>query len=360
MMPPPKKRSSTAIITADTLSTMSPPTKKKTMTMAHYENSRRSGKTASEAVLSSKFTKTIVQPPPPSQQPVVTLSQKDVDQYQNQQQQDEPSEEGTQQQRLMKPGPFDVICARGKQAYNHPGNVYFRSLVQKATEKYSSVESKLQRSMIVTEIVDAIREKGNGFIRQTKDQDGEYWIECSDVMCREKVGQHFRNALGGMYKSSTKSKRHVKEECVPKIQEDLSKLVLSNRPIRQIVERLSMDVIFVTVDDDFDDNDNNGKNAVEDELSSSVTSSASSAATSAADAAFLDVANRANAKLLQTIKSDESIVKLFQDRCQIGRKALDDAYKMKRNTATASAARKQPRFSNSSSTSSGVVIARAA
>ena len=73
-----------------------------------------------------------------------------------------------------------------------------------AAERYSKVESKLQRSMIVTDIVDTIRKMGNGFVRRCTET-GE-WVECSDVMCREKVGQHFRNALGAQYKSSTRSK----------------------------------------------------------------------------------------------------------------------------------------------------------
>merc|ERR1740117_2220104 len=84
----------------------------------------------------------------------------------------------------FKPGPFDVICARGKQAYNHDGNIHFRGIVKNATEKYSNVDSKLQRSIIVTDIVNAIREKGNGFLR-LNDTTGE-WIECSNVLCREK------------------------------------------------------------------------------------------------------------------------------------------------------------------------------
>jgi hypothetical protein len=78
-----------------------------------------------------------------------------------------------QPSKKLVPGPFDVICARGKQAYNHQGNRYFRQIIHHATEKYSKVESKLQRSMIVTDIVDAIRVKGNGFIR--KNSKGE-WV----------------------------------------------------------------------------------------------------------------------------------------------------------------------------------------
>jgi len=198
-------------------------------------------------------------------------------------------------QQIIKPGPFDVICARGKQAYNYPGNQYFRSVVAKATAKYSKVESKLQRSMIVTEIVDAIREKGNGFIRQTGQ--GE-WIECSDVMCREKVGQHFRNALGTMYKSSTKSKRRVKEECIPKLAEDLSGLVLSNGAVQSTMERLNMDVIFIEEED---------------------------------ENAFLEKTLIANMKMLNIFKEDESLVQKFQHHYQVGQQALDATYRYNRN-----------------------------
>lgn len=193
-----------------------------------------------------------------------------------------------QQQHLIKPGPFDVICARGKQAYNHTGNKYFRSMIANATKKYSNVESKLQRSMIVTEIVDAMRARGNGFIRQTPQ--GE-WCECSDVMCREKTGQHFRNALGTMYKSSTKFKQRVKEMCTPKLVEDLNNLVLSNNRVKQTMERFSMDVIFIIEDD---------------------------------EVAFLEKAFQANIKLLNIFKEDTSgLVQKFHHQYLIGQHMVD-------------------------------------
>jgi len=107
------------------------------------------------------------------------------------------------------PGPFDVICARGKQAHNHDGNKYFRGIVSDAIEEYSKVESKLQRSMIVTDIVTTIRERGNGFVRRD-DTTGE-WIECSDVLCREKVGQYIRLSLGRRYKSKSRSIKKSKK-----------------------------------------------------------------------------------------------------------------------------------------------------
>ncbi len=220
-------------------------------------------------------------------------------------------------QKELVPGPFDVICARGKQAYNHQGvselknqiytknstdsivsiarglsltqifssqpqNRFFRQIIQDATEKYSKVESKLQRSMIVTDIVDAIRVKGNGFLR--KNSKGE-WEECSDVMCREKVGQHFRNALGSRYKSSTKSKRRIKEESIPRLMNRLHKIIFSSKAVSEIIERLELDIIFI-------DESN------EDE--------------------FYQKAFEANMNLLNTFKQDTTLVHQFRYQFSLG------------------------------------------
>ena len=91
---------------------------------------------------------------------------------------------------LFKPGHFDVICARGKDAWNHPGNIHFRSLVQKAVERYERTTSRCHRTAIVTEIITEIRRKGNGFVKQ--ESNGE-WYEVGNILAREKVGQMIRN-----------------------------------------------------------------------------------------------------------------------------------------------------------------------
>jgi len=188
----------------------------------------------------------------------------------------------------FKPGPFDVICARGKQAYNHDGNKHFRGIVSNATEKYSKVESKLQRSMIVTDIVDAIRGKG-GFLRMN-DTTGE-WIECSDVLCREKVGQYFRSALGCRFKSrSTKKSKQINEQggrqqrrkrtdCIPlRLVHSLSVIVFSNKLVETIMERLSIDIIFIP---------------------------------ESSEDAFYEMAITANMELLNIIKEDKKLVNQF-------------------------------------------------
>jgi hypothetical protein len=110
----------------------------------------------------------------------------------------------------FQPGPWDVICGRGKQTYNHPGNIYFRKLVDEATTKYSQAQTKMERTIIVSDIIDTIRSKGNGFIQQQNKWSG--WVEVDDLVAREKTGQQFRNSLGHQYKSSVAAKRRRRRQ----------------------------------------------------------------------------------------------------------------------------------------------------
>jgi len=90
----------------------------------------------------------------------------------------------------FQPGPFDVICARGKEAYNHPGNKRFRSMIELSIEQYSKANSKLEKSLIVTSIVGAVRDvaSGGGFVKK---EDNGRWVEVGDHLAREKIGQRY-------------------------------------------------------------------------------------------------------------------------------------------------------------------------
>lgn len=133
------------------------------------------------------------------------------------------------------PGPYDVICARGKAAWNHSGNKHFRALIKQNTARYSRVQSKLQRSGIVTEIVDVIRSKGNGFVKQEDDGTGR-WIEVGNLLARERVGQHFRNALN--YKSSFKNKKHRRCAAVNKLAENLHNILSMNEQVSEAMDKM--------------------------------------------------------------------------------------------------------------------------
>lgn len=123
------------------------------------------------------------------------------------------------------PGKYDVICARGGKARNHSGNLLFRELIQKHLDAYSKAASKIEKTSIVTRIIDSVRIQSpeGGFIKEIE---GEYF-EVGDHVAREvsfvvelvpksskvhviqylqKVGQCFRDLLHTKYKSSTKAK----------------------------------------------------------------------------------------------------------------------------------------------------------
>lgn len=82
---------------------------------------------------------------------------------------------------------YSVICARGKVARDHTGNRRFRLAIDMSLERYRKANSKLCRSLVVSDIVDSIRSASpnGGFVRCDEGQ----WIEVGDHIAREKVGQ---------------------------------------------------------------------------------------------------------------------------------------------------------------------------
>lgn len=112
---------------------------------------------------------------------------------------------------LFQPGPLDVICARGKTAYDHEGNCRFRALVNLHKESYATVSTcKYQKSKIVTEIVNTVRQASphGGFVKLVN---GVYY-EVGDRAAKEKIGQTFRDLLHTKYTSSTKAKARARVE----------------------------------------------------------------------------------------------------------------------------------------------------
>ena len=149
------------------------------------------------------------------------------------------------------PGPTDVICARGKRALEHIGNKRYKGLITKHLQVYSDAKTKLEKSLIVNHIIDAVRNaspQGN-FIRE----ENGVWVEVGDAVAREKIGQRyasrflfvdggssvdehhmltllvfpcslpfiysFRDSLHTQYKSSTKAKKQRKKNQIKAIKQ---------------------------------------------------------------------------------------------------------------------------------------------
>lgn len=103
----------------------------------------------------------------------------------------------------FQPSDYSVICGQGKQqCFNAVGNRRFRIIVDMHLERYSLATTKNEKTQIVREVVDVIRNAGGGFV---KFEDG-LWYDVGDTFAREKVGALFRDRLHLQYRSSAKAK----------------------------------------------------------------------------------------------------------------------------------------------------------
>jgi hypothetical protein len=131
------------------------------------------------------------------------------------------------------PGPYDCICARGKAAANHAGNVRFRSLIHRFKNDYAQANTKVEKSVVVSEIADAVRGMSpqGGFVKKF----GNAWYEVGDSVAREKIGQCLRDALHESYKSSTKAKKNRRKE-LRALKQELEPAQYQLTPMLQRVE----------------------------------------------------------------------------------------------------------------------------
>lgn len=109
------------------------------------------------------------------------------------------------------PNRYSVLCGRGKECFNYIGNRRFRVMVDMNLERYSLAETKSDKTRIVCEIVQTIRQSSGGGGYFCK-QEHEKWYDVGDAVAREKVGAHFRDCLHAMYKSSSKAKTAVRRQ----------------------------------------------------------------------------------------------------------------------------------------------------
>jgi len=111
-----------------------------------------------------------------------------------------------------EPGEHDVLCGRGRKCFNHAGNVKFRAIVQSFLPQYSKAAAKLEKSYILSDVVEQVRKNSGegGFIK--KDSDSGRWYEVGDFLAREKTSQAFRDVLHDKYKSSNTAKKKRRQE----------------------------------------------------------------------------------------------------------------------------------------------------
>ena len=177
------------------------------------------------------------------------------------------------------PSNQDVVCARGKSYWDHAGNIMYRQLIGRSTTKYSTTSNKLEKTLIVSEIVEAVHSQHGKFVKKLRK--GGPWVEVDEVFAREKVGQSLRDGLHDKYKSSTKAKKQRRQNINEKFNGDIEKVIFSNTKVSNRIEQLSKEV---------------AKNGA-----------------LASDYSIITIFSRANSDILESIKKDSSMLNQYQN-----------------------------------------------
>lgn len=90
-----------------------------------------------------------------------------------------------------EPSVLDVLCGRGVECFNHSGNVAFRKVIEENLDRYTMSRTKLEKSILVVQIVDIVRNIGGEdsawFLR--KDHKVGKYYEIGDDAARKYSGR---------------------------------------------------------------------------------------------------------------------------------------------------------------------------
>jgi hypothetical protein len=178
------------------------------------------------------------------------------------------------------PGPNHVVCARGKGFWEHEGNKKYRALIAQATSKYEATTNKFEKTLIVSDIVESIREANPSGNFVKRDHVRGRWVEVDDQFAREKVGQSFRDSLHSKYRSSTQSKKSRKRKLDETMNGNIDQVIHSNESVSRQMDE--------------------------------VTRSLQRLGPLAMDATICTILTRANSDILETIKRDGSLLTKFK------------------------------------------------
>lgn len=88
------------------------------------------------------------------------------------------------------PDKLDVICGRDKKAFNHFGNVRYRTIVDMYRGRYQSAKSREEKTRIADDIIDFILQSGN-FVKY--DRNRNLWYVVSTQFAHGKVAHALRS-----------------------------------------------------------------------------------------------------------------------------------------------------------------------
>lgn len=102
---------------------------------------------------------------------------------------------------VEEPLDYDILLGRGKTSFNHKGNHWFRVFIGLHLRQYMDAKSRMEKTLVVNAVVEAITEAGGRFLKQ--DSKTEKWVTVGPKKAREKVGHALRDAVGMRVKMTT-------------------------------------------------------------------------------------------------------------------------------------------------------------
>lgn len=127
---------------------------------------------------------------------------------------------------MVKPMNNDILSGRGAGVNLHPGNIFFRSLIQSGKDAYVAADPG-EKKRIIRHIVDAAINRGR-FLKQ--DPKTELWIPISLEEAKRKTGQALRENAPAIKKQQDEIKQKlqlvnelqsVRQNCLPSIRKEM-------------------------------------------------------------------------------------------------------------------------------------------
>ena len=86
----------------------------------------------------------------------------------------------------------DVLCGRGGNASNHPGNQAYLKKKESMQAEYMAAKSDQEKTQLSRELVDYVRKRGGRFVKRDP-EDNQRWVEISYKHARVKCSQALRD-----------------------------------------------------------------------------------------------------------------------------------------------------------------------
>ena len=83
---------------------------------------------------------------------------------------------------------MDVLMGRGRHPKSRPGSLLMRRLLEENKEAYETA-AKLEKSQVAERVLENMKRMGSRFLSPA----GDGYVQCDDVVAREKISHGFRN-----------------------------------------------------------------------------------------------------------------------------------------------------------------------